>query len=63
MSRLPKPFPECEQKHVLCFAYHFRKCAILNQTDFTRFCPFYKTRKEYHNEREKYGKEKDPETY
>lgn len=63
MSRLHKPFPECEQKHMLCFAYLHRKCVILNSTDFARFCPFYKTGKEYKNEREKYGKEKDSETY
>lgn len=63
MSRLPKPLPECEQKHALCFAYKYGKCAILNSTDFSRFCPFYKTRKEYNDEREKYGKEKEPENY
>lgn len=57
MSRLSKPFPDCEQKHELCFAYHFRKCAILNSTDFTRCCPFYKTRKEYYEDAKKYKRE------
>ena len=59
MSRLPKPFPECEQKHELCFAYLHGKCVILNITDFDRFCPFYKTRKEFADERKKHRRKEN----
>ena len=57
MARLPEPFVPCEQKHELCFAFNFGKCVILKSTDFDRFCPFYKTRKEYHDGIKKYKRE------
>lgn len=63
MGRLSRPFVKCEQNNELCFAYKEGKCVILKSTEFSSFCPFYKTRKEFNDEREEYGKEKDTETY
>lgn len=41
-------YKRCEQKRRDCFACHYGKCLILNNTHFERFgkkykCPFYKS--------------------
>ena len=45
-----RPNPKCREDKRKCFAYHLGYCVVLNDTEFKRACPFYKTEEEFIND-------------
>lgn len=49
-------FPTCSRADGRkCFAYNEKHCIALNDTNFGhKLCPFFKTKKQYNEDKEKY---------